>query len=135
MSLRKARWICREGFRRQCFGVFNPSFGNGRAVIFCENSSEWDFGDFPVCAKEKLEKIGNRSNDVIMKAIRLFTVSDGRFVINLEPDEEGGSVVTSPLDPQLITEAESVEVAFLNAKDAFAALTTARKKLKHPVAV
>jgi len=34
-----------------------------------------------------------------------YTVSDGRLVLNLEAAEEGGFVVTSPLDPELITEA------------------------------
>jgi predicted RNase H-like HicB family nuclease len=37
--------------------------------------------------------------------------------------------VTSPLDPQLITEAETIEEAFQNARDAFAALAASRRKL------
>jgi predicted RNase H-like HicB family nuclease len=40
--------------------------------------------------------------------------------------EEGGYVVTSPFDPELITEAESVEEAFENAYDAAAALRRSR---------
>ena len=43
-----------------------------------------------------------------------YTVSDGKVVLTLEPAEEGGYVVTSPLDPELITEAETVEEAFAN---------------------
>ena len=52
-----------------------------------------------------------------------YTVSDGKLVLTLEAAEEGGYVVTSPLDPELITEAETVEEAFENAKDALRALT------------
>ena len=43
-----------------------------------------------------------------MRARRRYTVSDGKLVLTLEAAEEGGYVVTSPLDPELITEAETV---------------------------
>ena len=59
-----------------------------------------------------------------------YTVSDGRLVLNLQPAEEGGYIVTSPLDPQLITEAETVEEAFENARDAAKALRQSRAKLR-----
>ena len=39
-----------------------------------------------------------------------YTVCDGRIVLTLEPAEEGGYVVSSPLDPAVITQAETVEV-------------------------
>jgi predicted RNase H-like HicB family nuclease len=58
-----------------------------------------------------------------------YTVSDGKLVLILEPAEEGGYIVTSPLDPELITEAESVEEAFENALDAAKALKQSRAKL------
>lgn len=58
-----------------------------------------------------------------------YTVSDGRLVLNLEAAEEGGYIVTSPLDPELITEAETLEAAFANARDAAQALKEARRKL------
>ena len=58
-----------------------------------------------------------------------YTVSDGKFVLNLEEAEEGGFVVTSPLDPELITQAETVQEAFANARDAVKALKESRKKL------
>jgi antitoxin HicB len=58
-----------------------------------------------------------------------YTVSDGKFVLSLEAAEEGGYIVTSPLDPELITEAETVEEAFANARDAARALKQARVKL------
>lgn len=58
-----------------------------------------------------------------------YTVSDGKLVLNLEAAEEGGYVVTSPLDPELITQAENLEEAFANARDAAQALKQARIKL------
>jgi predicted RNase H-like HicB family nuclease len=47
-----------------------------------------------------------------MTAGRTYTVSDGEMLLILETAEEGGYVVTSPLDPELITEAESLDEAF-----------------------
>jgi antitoxin HicB len=58
-----------------------------------------------------------------------YTVSDGKLVLRLTRADEGGYVVTSPLDPELITEAETVEEAFANARDAQKALQTSRSKL------
>ena len=60
---------------------------------------------------------------------KTYTVSDGEMVLTLEPAEEGGYVVTSPFDPELITEAESLDEAFVNARDAAAALNESRRKL------
>jgi len=51
-----------------------------------------------------------------------YTATNGELVLTLEAAEEGGYVVTSPLDPELITEAETLEEAFLNAADASLAL-------------
>jgi antitoxin HicB len=62
-----------------------------------------------------------------------YTVSDGKMVLNLELAEEGGYVVTSPLDPELITEAETLEEAFENAYDAADLLKQARKQMRRPV--
>ena len=58
-----------------------------------------------------------------------YTVSDGKLVLTLEPAEEGGYVVTSPLNPELVTEAETVEEAFVQAHDALKALRESRVKL------
>ena len=63
-----------------------------------------------------------------------YTVSDGELVLTLEAAEEGGYVVTSPLDPELITEAETVEEAFANARDAMEALRESREKLVQQLA-
>jgi len=65
---------------------------------------------------------------------RQYTVSDGKLVLRLEPAEEGGYIVTSPLDPELITEAETIEEAFANARDAARALRQARVKLSRRLA-
>ena len=58
-----------------------------------------------------------------------YTVSDGKLVLQLEEAEEGGYVVTSPLAPELITQAETIEEAFANARDAAKALKQSRGKL------
>lgn len=57
-----------------------------------------------------------------------FTVSDGTVTLNLEPAEEGGFVVTCPTDPELITQAESVEKAFEMAYDALEGLQAIRRE-------
>jgi antitoxin HicB len=58
-----------------------------------------------------------------------YTVSDGKLMLYLRPAEEGGYNVTSPLDPGLITQAETLEEAFEMAYDAQQALNEAREKL------
>ena len=58
-----------------------------------------------------------------------YTVSDGKLVLLLQEAEEGGYVVTSPLDPELITEADSISEAFANTRDALQALRRSRAKL------
>jgi predicted RNase H-like HicB family nuclease len=64
------------------------------------------------------------------EAARTYTVSDGVLVLTLEEAPEGGYTVTSPLDPQLVTEARTIAEAFENARDAMAALSASRAKLK-----
>lgn len=63
-----------------------------------------------------------------------YTVSDNRVVLTLTPAEEGGFVVTSPLEPELITEAETLEEAFRMAHDALRALRLSRAKLLRKLA-
>ena len=58
-----------------------------------------------------------------------YTVSDGKLVLTLSEAEEGGYVVTSPMDPELITEADTVSAAFEDARDAIKSLRQARVKL------
>jgi len=58
-----------------------------------------------------------------------YTVSDGKLVLTLEEAPEGGYVVTSPMEPALITEAETIREAFAMARDAIRALAASRRDL------
>jgi antitoxin HicB len=69
-----------------------------------------------------------------MKKKESFTVSNGELVLHLEVAEEGGYVVTSPFEPDLITEAETLEDAFEMARDAIKALRASRVKLHRKLA-
>lgn len=64
-----------------------------------------------------------------------YTISDGKLVLNLQEAEEGGYIVTSPLEPELITEAQTVAEAFSNARDAIKALKQSRAKLLRKLAL
>ena len=59
-----------------------------------------------------------------------YIVTDGELVLTLEVAEEGGYTVTSPYDPGLITEAETLEEAFEMARDAAEVLKQGRAKLR-----
>jgi len=59
---------------------------------------------------------------------RRYTICDGKLALRLEEAEEGGFVVTSPLDPELITEGDTVSDCFENARDALKALRRSRAK-------
>ena len=63
-----------------------------------------------------------------------YTISDGKLVLTLQEAEEGGYIVTSPLDPELITEADTVREAFVNARDALRSLARSRAKLLRKLA-
>jgi predicted RNase H-like HicB family nuclease len=56
-----------------------------------------------------------------------YTVSDGKMMLILEEAEEGGFVVTSPIDPGLVTQAETLQEAFQMAYDAAECLAVGRK--------
>jgi antitoxin HicB len=60
---------------------------------------------------------------------KIFTVSDGKLMLILTPANEGGYTVTSPIDPALVTEAETIEEAFEIARDAMKTLYEGRAKL------
>jgi len=49
---------------------------------------------------------------------RQYNVSDGTLVLTLEESPEGGYVVTSPMEPALVTQAETLAEAFEMARDA-----------------
>ena len=64
-----------------------------------------------------------------MSTVQRFTVSNGEMVLELEPAQEGGYLVTSPFDPELVTEAETIEEAFEMARDVADGLRIVRAKL------
>jgi len=66
--------------------------------------------------------------------MKRYTVTDGKIVLTLEEAEEGGFVVTSPIDPGLLTEAETISKAFVNARDAMKELQAARRDLRRKLA-
>jgi predicted RNase H-like HicB family nuclease len=63
-----------------------------------------------------------------------YTVSDGKLVLTLTTAEEGGFVVTSPVEPELVTEAETIDDAFRMAHDAIRGLRASRAKLLRQLA-
>jgi len=67
--------------------------------------------------------------------MKKYTVSDGKLMLTLEVAEEGGFIVTSPMDPELTTEADTVEEAFAMARDALKALAESRRIPIHRVGV
>ena len=64
-----------------------------------------------------------------MAHAKRYNVTDGRMVLTLEEAPEGGFVVTSPTDPALITEAETISEAFAMARDAEQVLRRGRAKI------
>lgn len=65
----------------------------------------------------------------LLEMPKKYTVSDGKLVLFLEPAEKGWYSITSPLDPGLVTQAKSIEEAFVMAYDAQKALKAARSLL------
>lgn len=51
----------------------------------------------------------------------------------LDPQPEGGFVVTSPVLPELITEGDTIPEALANAQDALAAVVEAYEDLRRPL--
>lgn len=70
----------------------------------------------------------------MMPPMKRYNVTDGKLVLTLEEAEEGGYVVTSPIDPAVITQAETISEAFENARDAMAVLRAARRDLRAKLA-
>ncbi len=57
-----------------------------------------------------------------------YTVSDGKMLLYIEEATEGGFILTSPIDAELITEAHTIAEAFANARDAAKALKQSRAR-------
>jgi predicted RNase H-like HicB family nuclease len=55
-----------------------------------------------------------------------YQVSDGKLLLTLQPDSDGWFVVTSPINPAMITRARTIEEGFAQAQDALAALADSR---------
>ncbi len=62
-----------------------------------------------------------------------YTVSDGKLVLTFKPQPEGGYVISSPLDPELLTEGETIEEGFDNARDAAEVLQACRDERRKTV--
>ena len=56
-----------------------------------------------------------------------------RIPLHLEPQPEGGYVVTSPLLPELLTEGDTVAECLTNAEDAFAAVLDLYEYMERPL--
>ena len=56
-----------------------------------------------------------------------------KLPLALEPQPEGGYVVTCPVLPELITEGDTLDEAVANANDALAAISEAYEDLKRPL--
>ncbi|MDA1274508.1 MAG: type II toxin-antitoxin system HicB family antitoxin [Verrucomicrobia bacterium] len=68
---------------------------------------------------------------------RIYTVSDGELVLTMAPlssDDGGGYGVTSPMEPQLVTEAATIEEAFDMARDGIQALRESRRRYASKIA-
>ncbi|HET6249091.1 MAG TPA: type II toxin-antitoxin system HicB family antitoxin [Tepidisphaeraceae bacterium] len=59
-----------------------------------------------------------------------YTVCDGKLVDYLEGAKEGGYVVTSPMEPALVTEGETISEAFFMARDALKTIAQSRVKMQ-----
>jgi len=57
-----------------------------------------------------------------------YTVNDGKLILTLEPMKEGGYVVRSPMDPEILTAARTISEAFSKANDVRKALIASRRK-------
>ena len=49
-----------------------------------------------------------------------YIVTDGKLVLTLDMEDDGGFVVTSPFDPRITTQADTVQEAFEMAYDVIA---------------
>lgn len=58
---------------------------------------------------------------------RQYTVSDGKLVLVIKESKDGGYVVSSPLDPELFTEGETLDEAVENAREVAALLAAHRR--------
>lgn len=60
---------------------------------------------------------------------RQYTVSDGKLVLTVKESKDGGYVVSSPLDPELFTEGETLDEAVENAREVASLLAAHRRDM------
>ncbi len=58
-----------------------------------------------------------------------YTVSDGKLVLTIRESKDGGYVVSSPIDPELFTEGETLDEAIKNAHEVAFLLTAHRRDM------
>ena len=71
-------------------------------------------------------KDARRKEKTMAKPIT-YTVTDGKLVLKLEVAEEGGFIVTAPFNSNVLTQAESLDEAFVMARDVIALFEEERK--------
>jgi len=57
-----------------------------------------------------------------------YTVNDGKLILTLEPMDEGGYLVRSPMDPEILASAETISEAFEKAYDVRKSLIASRRE-------
>lgn len=60
---------------------------------------------------------------------KTYTVNDGRLVLTLTPMKEGGYLVRSPMDPEILASATTIGEAFEKAYDVQKSLVASRRKV------
>ena len=59
---------------------------------------------------------------------KTYTVNDGKLVLTLTPMKEGGYLVRSPMDPEILASAATISEAFEKAYDVQKSLVASRRK-------
>jgi hypothetical protein len=61
-------------------------------------------------------------------AKKTYTVSDGKMVLTLVPMKEGGYLVRSPMDPEILASAKTISEGYEKAYDVQKSLMASRQK-------
>lgn len=57
-----------------------------------------------------------------------YTVNDGKLILTLAPMEEGGYLVRSPMDPEILASAKTITEAYEKAYDVRKSLIASRRE-------
>ena len=60
------------------------------------------------------------------KKRKRYLATDGKLVLTLEIDEEGSYIVTAPFNTDIVTQADTIEEAFVMARDCAALMKASR---------